>query len=126
MNLQRDYRISKVSAVAKSVTGSRNTLPPVASSLQQMPNKLLRPTQRFSEIMQHERKDALTETIIQEHMIKYGYVNAFDVFVREIQEREVHHQQVRHQPNKPPISLSEMQQSIMQVVLDQKVFQRGE
>lgn len=43
---------------------------------------------KYSDLVRQEKKDALLHTIIEEHMIKFGYLGAFDTFSRELLEKE--------------------------------------
>lgn len=80
MNGQRDYRIK----------GSKQALPKMSSSIVSSSAAALkgrRPV-KYSELIQQEKKDQFLHSIIEEHMIKFGYSNAFDVFAKEYQEKE--------------------------------------
>lgn len=111
MNGQRGYRIK----------GSKPALPKITSSMIASSSTLngRRPI-KFSDLIQQEKKDQFLHTIIEEHMIKYGYLNAFDVFVKERQDKEAlngspvnQSQTVRRMAG--PQNLSEIKSAIFRV-----------
>jgi hypothetical protein len=80
MNGQKDYRIKN----------SKQSLPKMHSSVVATVSvpKGKQPV-KYSDLILLEKKDALLHSIIEEHMIKFGYLSSFDVFSRELQDKEV-------------------------------------
>jgi hypothetical protein len=114
MNGQRAYRIK----------GSKQVLPKVTSSMTSSSSTILngrRPV-KYSDLIQREKKDQFLHSIIEEHMIKFGYSDAFDIFANEYQEKDalasspVHRSQtIRRMAGAQ--SLSEIKTAIFRVVL---------
>ena len=79
MNGQKDYRIKNTKQSLPKMHAS------VVTTLSAPKGK--QPV-KYSDLIQQEKKDALLHTIIEEHMIKFGYLGAFDTFSRELLDKE--------------------------------------
>ena len=79
MNGAKEYRIKNTKQSMPKMHGSVLTAVSVQKGKQPV---------KYSDLIQLEKKDALLHTLIEEHMIKFGYVNAFDTLARELQEKE--------------------------------------
>lgn len=66
-------RVSKVSASLQNAK-----LPQMSATPKPIPN-----LPKFSELAALEYKDTLINTIIEEHLLKFGYLEAFDMFAYE-------------------------------------------
>lgn len=71
-------RVSKVSASLQNAK-----LPQMSATPKPIPN-----LPKFSELAALEYKDTLINTIIEEHLLKFGYLEAFDIFTQEAEFRK--------------------------------------
>jgi hypothetical protein len=111
MHAQKDYRIKN----------SKPSLPKMAASVVatvSVPKG--KPPVKFSDLVALEKKDSLLNAMIEEHMIKFGYLGAFDIFSRELIDKETQAlspdkvaQTVRK--NTQSLRLSDIKQEILKV-----------
>lgn len=77
--IRADYRIKQTSVSRK--------LEPIPQSKSVPPNKL-KPYLRYSgEKQPVEQKAVLLNTVIEEHLLKFGLIDTFDSFIKEVAEK---------------------------------------
>jgi hypothetical protein len=106
MNQNKDYRIKT----------SKRTLPKMAQSLQvDASHPKPKTNLLFSEFRATHHPDSLLHTVIEEHLLKFGYLNAFDSFAQELPDKL---KQRDRKEDLPPISLTDLKNTIMEVALE--------
>jgi hypothetical protein len=99
------------------IKNSKQSLPRVANSMALSSLNAKQPVgHRYSDLIVKEKKDSLVNTVVEEHLIKFGYVNAFDTFLREASEKEQRSDKNKTLPNKAPISLTETKEALLKVI----------
>lgn len=111
MNGQKDFRIKN----------SKQSLPKMhASVVATVAAPKGKPPVKYSDLILLEKKDALLHTIIEEHMIKFGYLGAFDFYSREVLDKEaqalnpIKNSQILKK-NTQSLRLSDIKQEILKV-----------
>lgn len=112
MNGQKDYRIKNTKQSLPKMHAS------VVTTLSAPKGK--QPV-KYSDLIQQEKKDALLHTIIEEHMIKFGYLGAFDTFSRELLDKEAQ----GISPPKPSGMVRKSTQSLRLTDIKQEILKVG-